>query len=1347
MADNRDRIKAGSAKAETEFFTVGPPLHAVRAGYIRRSADEILYETIVAGHDAHVLAPARSGKTSLIAATSARLQNNGYNVAILDLAQIGERDGGSDAGRWYYSIAYRLLRQARIKFDLQSWWQDKSFLSNRQRLVEFYSEAILANKKDSVVVFIDEIQCVENLPFAQDLLASIRSAHNSIATEPEFSRLIFVLCGECDPQILVTDEVYSPFDTMRAVLLDDFNRQDIQVFSTELNLPPSDASLALNRVFYWTEGQPYLTQKLSRAIARERNSGDIESHVDRIAEQQLGGRSALHNEPHMGHIHGRIVGDKKGFEAMLNLFGRIGKGIEVPFDPDSRAQQQLIAVGLVVREKSGYLRLRNKLYASVFTPRWANENLPVRWQAPAIAAAVLAVLVAVPFWYTQLLPKPYMRTLISETLPLDAVNDAYINFRSFPGHAETADRLFAIFLKDRAGVATDIVGLSNIRALADTVPNRERFADELTADFWDRVLSQALREENRDEALLASLEALIISTPKRRRLAASLIGNDYPQLIQTIAQDGAERLMFNPDNQLLTMVNGARMSQWTMINQQLQSRESWTISALEVTPLVRRVVVDRPGTVSRISLTVNVGHARLDDLRVRLIAPSGRVVAIEFEQTGSSENDEIRFSGGALAALGGETISGTWTLSLRDESTGVAGHLIGWNLRLNSQVIVESFERGLDIPEPIERQSDNIWFSDDGRYAIARAQQSDSARLWDLAYAQPARTIAVPASENVLGLSADAKYLVTIAQDSINLWDTTTGRRASELNVGFATRAQLTADGRSLLVSRNDEGETAFELWSLESADRVANLTIAGTPALVSLDRAGEHLAIADYDRAVRIWHFPSGELLGQLDLHAQASFIELSPDGGALGVVHGEQGFTLWQTDQFEQPLLSESSVDSWQIAFSPSGELFVAGGGLQGFQIYNSADGAVTGPLLGPGLSSDPGKLLSFSSDEKTFVTADVTGLARFWRVPSLPVPREANISTDNDMTHKPWHKSGDVVAAIAPGGHRLAVGDKEGHVHILSVGTGNEELVGEDDELSFLGHRSGVVSLTFSQDGSLIASASDDGSVRIWDAVSGLPRPYHASASSIAIDRLIFSRSGRRLAVLCSQSTWILDVETGTVIADIELGEMYSDFAFVAENQLYLGGESGMLRSLSADRLGSWNLRNIWQGDSPLRRIQLSASKQLLLLTDAENVARVFDIENGNIGSRTLPLTGPIDDILFSPGDSRVLLRTSRWIHRAEISRTGLTWQSAIRAPQALNGSRMAFADNMAARRSGGNSTTRSISNPGNRVLLLTRDAGFVELSDLYFANSTGPMLFGTREKLLTEWQSKLGRTEAQ
>ena len=499
MTEKPQNFSSDAIDKTGEFFSVGPPLHAVKLGYVRRPADDTLYRTLVAGNYAHVIAPDRTGKSSLIAATSARLQNNGFKVAVLNLSQIGERDGGTDAGRWYYSIAYRLLRQLRLKVDLQTWWQDNSILSNRQRLVEFFAEVILENIQERIVVFVDEIQYVADLPFDEHLLASIRATHNARGTEPEFSRLSFAMIGECDPHSLALDSAMSPFLISQEIRLSDFSREDLNIFAAELELSVVDAGLALDRIFEWTSGQPYLSQKLARSVAREQISGDIKGHVDRIAMHQLAGRGATRNEPHLSHLHRLIVNDKKHHEALLNLYGRIRKGIRVTHDYQSIIQRRLLATGLVVVTDSGDLAVRNKVYEAVFTARWANENLPLHWRGPAIAAVVILFVTAIPFAYTQLLPKPYMRVMSTPTFDLETISDAYVNLRSFPGHADAADRMFQSILVDRAGQAADRSTILNVFRFARQSPGSTELADGLLADYWDRQVRAAMRDGRRDD--------------------------------------------------------------------------------------------------------------------------------------------------------------------------------------------------------------------------------------------------------------------------------------------------------------------------------------------------------------------------------------------------------------------------------------------------------------------------------------------------------------------------------------------------------------------------------------------------------------------------------------------------------------------------------------------------------------------------------------------------------------------------------------------------------------------------------------------------------------------------------
>ena len=1335
MSDPKGRAASGAQKADSEFFTVGPPLHAVRSGYVQRAADDAVFACMSSGRDAYLFAPERSGKTSLVAATSARLQNNGFLVATLDLAQIGERDAGADAGRWYYSAAYRLLRQLRIKIDLQAWWSDKSILSHRQRLFEFYIEVLLANTKKPIVVFVDELQCIEGLPFADDLVESIGAVSKARATELDFERLSFALVGECNPD-LFGKAGESPFAHMEAIRLEDFSREQTGIFATELALDSPDAEIALDRIYYWTAGQPYLTQKIARALARDRVAGDIAGHVDRIVRHQFDSRSAVTHEPHMSHIHRRVLSHRKQFESVLNTYGRVRKGVDVLYEPESAPQNILLALGLVVPRKDGLLRVRNRLYELVFTARWANENLPLHWRGPAIAAGILLLLTAVPFWYTQLLPKPYARMLLSSTLDLDSVATAHRNLRSFPGHAATADRLFVYQLESRASQAEDELSIAEIAEHAGRVPGEDGLSEQLLAEYWDRQTARALRAESRDAALLSSIEALVSATPSRRRLANALVGRDYPLLIGTAPAPDIERMVFDSENRLLSLVREAQIQQWALTDEGLQRRSAWTVSALEITPLLRRVIVDRQGTVGRLALTINVSHMRLDDLRVRLIAPSGRAVELAFDVPTSVATDEVRFSGQQLDALLGESLAGTWTLSLRDESGGFAGHLVGWNLSLNSQVLEESFERGLDIPEPIERESDNIWLAQNGRFAVARSLQSDSARLWDLAYAQPARTIAVPADERVLGIGGDAETLVTLTQSGLNVWDARSGRRRTTIDVGTASNVRLTGDGQRALVQRSTEVDTNFEVWDLTAGKQMASIAVAGSPALISVDPTGSFLAIADYDRTVRVWELARGELLSQIDLGEQPSGLELAHGGRLLAAVY-PRGLAVWRVGSTAQPLVVRRGLDQWHVAFSPAGDQFLAGSGRIGFQTYSGADGVALGPPLGSGLTADAQKLLAFSSDGRTVVTGAAGDRARFWRTPT---PGNGVRPGEGASERPHWlpNSEQDVVVRLAPNGSRLAVGDADGYVNVADLSAPKPV---DDEPVNYVGHIGRVSTLEFSPDGALLASAAEDGSIRIWDAADGTPRAFRIATQSNIIDRLRFSHSNRYLAALIGQRVLVVEVASGTVIVNRELGEPNSDLDFAADESLYLAGESGVLRRLSVDGLGIWTVENVWRAPYPLRRIRISPSRQMMVIVDSRNVAQAFDIGQGTIGTVRLDLPSAVSDVLFTRSESQVVIRTSRWLHRADVSRSGIHWRAAIPTPEAAYGSTIAF-DSLALEE---NPDAES-ADLGGRLLLLTRESGAAELARLDFSMNRGPLLFGAQLELAREWRAKLMGQEA-
>ena len=1320
----KDRSRADSTG---EFFSVGPPLHAVRAGYVRRRADDLLFDAVLAGRYAHVIAPCRSGKSSLVAATAARLEAKGFNVAILDLGQIGERDAGTDAGRWYYSVAYRILRQLRIRFDLQAWWQEKSVLGNCQRLLEFYNEIVLRFVKERIVIFVDEVQCVGENSIGTELLVSIRSAHNGRATDPEFGRLTFVLLGECDPVSLIDEPALSPFNVTQSVPLDDFSRDDLNLFATELNVSAGQSKQVLDRIYYWTSGQPYLTQKLARATSREEFDDEIDEHVDRLVRQQFTGAAALRTEPHLSHIHREVMHDRKQSEALLNLYGRLRKGVAVDTDVGSPLQRRLMAIGLLSVDKEGDLHVRNRIYETVFTARWANENLPTRLRAPLTALAAMFLVVAIPFIYTQWLPLVYTGTLTSRSAELQSAETAWRNLRSFPGHGGTADNLYRNFLRSRVALAEDASVVEALATLAAELPEPGSLPDELRASFWDQQVDAATRFEQRDRALIAALESLVLSTPQRRHRAAMLVGDDYPLLIASLPAAEAAGVIFDPGNKLLTTTQGSKVRQWSLAQQGLQPSGEWTITALEVAPLVRRVIVDRDGTVNRVGMTINISHPRLSDLRIKIIAPSGRAVEIETGYERASSNEDIRIPASQLRDLIGESMAGTWSLSVRDEEIGVAGHLVAWNLTLNSQGLVEDFQRGLHIPDPAERDTNNIWIGPEGRYAVARALQSDSARVWDLAFAKPIRAIALNQNERIIGLDNGARRLVTATVETVNVWATATGDRLQSMKVGAGSlSSRLTGDGLHLFVESRGDADTRLELWSLETGDVQGRLDIAGTPALVALDAAGARIAVADFDQAVRIWDFESGEMLAQIDLPLQPSAISLDASGNVLGVVYGESGASLWHLRQPGLPMLDERGKGHWGLTFSSSGSTVAVGRSRSGYQVYRTEDGRQLGPVLGSGGSAGTRHLLVFSSDERVLLTGGPDAAARLWRVPSEVAPVAV---AETGTSHAVWTAAGESAVATTPDAANLVIGDGGGHVHVLPADVSTESLAAAAEDVSFVGHDAAVRVLQVSRDGRLAASAAADDTVRVWSLSDGRPLPFMVNMPGGAITALAFSPDASLLAAVNATRVVLLDTESGETVIEFALGEMHAGVAFTDDDNLYLGGNSGALSVVSRSVSGTWSMQQRWQGTTAIKWLRASPAGSRLVLVDENNLAQLFNLEEGRIGELSVIFPDNVEDVVFNPAGSRVYFRTARWVHRASSSNNGLIWLDAILAPRPVHG---------------GSIVISTATSAGNEIQLPVIRAGSITLQQLQFDSSGIPGLFGHHDELIEDWREKLGMT---
>lgn len=377
-----------AAAAKGPFYFTGGTMPPATPSYVTRHADQEIVDSLLAGELCYVLTARQMGKSSLLGRAVARLAAEGVRAASFELTQIGKQDRRKRPEQWYFGLAYEIHRQLGIGQPLLAWWQERIRLSAVQRFVAFLRELVLSSCQGRVVVVVDEIESTIGLPFADDFFAAIRACYNARASEPDMQRLTFVLVGVASPDQLIRDPSRTPFNVGRRIELDDFTAAEAQVLAVGLHPLPEVATARLDRVLYWTAGQPYLTQALCRALAEQNtDAAPATEVVDRLVAEMFLAARAQREETHFNYMRARLTAEGVAGRRPLRLYLAVRGGRAVPGQPTSPACVQLKLSGLVKVAETGRFVVRNRTYEEVFSDAWARSELRSgrRWQ---LAAAV-----------------------------------------------------------------------------------------------------------------------------------------------------------------------------------------------------------------------------------------------------------------------------------------------------------------------------------------------------------------------------------------------------------------------------------------------------------------------------------------------------------------------------------------------------------------------------------------------------------------------------------------------------------------------------------------------------------------------------------------------------------------------------------------------------------------------------------------------------------------------------------------------------------------------------------------------------------------------------------------------
>lgn len=373
-----------------EFFVAGGTLWREAPSYVRRPADDELFQLALAGEYCNVLAARQMGKSSLMVQTADRLREAGVRTAIIDISTLG--GGISTPDAWFFGFLDELVIQLGLDIDVNGWWEAHPNHNSVQRFSNFLRDVLLPAVASPIVVFVDEIDSALGMAFTDDFFAAVRAAYNARASHPAFQRLTFILLGVARPADLIRDRNRTPYNIGMHIDLRDFTLAELGPFETVFeSVYPGRGKEILQWVLDWTNGQPYLTQKLCAELIRLPETAITGEHVQSVVTRLFLAEEAR-KESNLRAIRDRIESSPNRTR-ILQLYEQILRKRSVLDEERSPAKNELKLTGLVRPSPQGQLEVRNRIYQTVFDRAWVQKNLPAsRTRQVALLSSLLAVI-------------------------------------------------------------------------------------------------------------------------------------------------------------------------------------------------------------------------------------------------------------------------------------------------------------------------------------------------------------------------------------------------------------------------------------------------------------------------------------------------------------------------------------------------------------------------------------------------------------------------------------------------------------------------------------------------------------------------------------------------------------------------------------------------------------------------------------------------------------------------------------------------------------------------------------------------------------------------------------------